>query len=56
MRTLFIISTILICSSYSNAQTVFSANYENQVDLKIYFVDYENQAGWKNLSKKQLMY
>jgi len=31
-------------------------DYENQADLKIFFVDYENQAGWKNNAKKHLMY
>jgi hypothetical protein len=37
---------------------VFVVNYENQADLKVYKVkyDYENQAGWKNSSKKSLLY
>jgi hypothetical protein len=30
--------------------------YESQADLKIYFVDYESQAGWRTSSKKSLMY
>jgi hypothetical protein len=30
--------------------------YENQADLKIFFVEYENQAEWKNKSKQYLMY
>lgn len=25
-------------------------------DLKIYFVEYENQAGWRNMEKIHLMY
>jgi hypothetical protein len=28
----------------------------NQAYLKIYFVDYENQAGWKKLNKKHMLY
>jgi hypothetical protein len=31
-------------------------DYENQADLKIFFVDYENQAGWRNAAKKSIMY
>jgi hypothetical protein len=31
-------------------------DYENQADLKIFFVDYENQAGWRNNEKKYLMF
>jgi hypothetical protein len=31
-------------------------DYQNQSDLKIFFVKYRNQAGWRNKSKKQLMY
>jgi len=31
-------------------------DYESQADLKIFFVDYESQAGWRNGSKKSLLY
>jgi len=34
----------------------FFTDYQNQTDLKIFFVKYKNQAGWRNKSKKQLMY
>ena len=29
---------------------------DNQADIKIYFVEYENQAGWRNKEKMHLMY
>jgi hypothetical protein len=35
---------------------IFFVEYESQSDLKIYFVKYKSQAGWKNNSKKQLLY
>lgn len=35
---------------------IFFVDYESQADLKVYFVDYSSQAGWKNNSKKQLLY
>jgi hypothetical protein len=31
-------------------------DYESQADVKIFFADYESQAGWKNSSKKHLLY
>ena len=35
---------------------IYFVDYKSQADLKIYFVDYKSQAGWKNSSKKHLMY
>jgi hypothetical protein len=35
---------------------IFFVKYESQADLKVYFVDYESRAGWKNNSKKHLLY
>jgi len=35
---------------------VFVVKYENQADLKIYFVEYENQTGWESKKKIHLMY
>ena len=35
---------------------VYFVDYANQSDLKIYFVKYRNQAGWRNKSKKHLLY
>lgn len=35
---------------------IYFVKYESQSDLKIYFVEYESQSGWKNSSKKHLMY
>ena len=34
----------------------FFVDYESRADLKIFFVDYESRAGWKNKSKKHLLY
>ena len=41
-----LIITIMTCN-VSNAQKVFSVDYENQADVKIYVVNYENQADLK---------
>jgi hypothetical protein len=30
--------------------------YESQADVKIFFVEYESQAGWKNNAKKHFFY
>ena len=35
---------------------VYFVDYANQSDLKIYFVKYRNQAGWRNKTKKHLLY
>lgn len=35
---------------------IFFVDYESQADLKIFFVKYDSQAGWRNNSKKQLLY
>lgn len=35
---------------------IFFVEYESQSDLKIFFVKYKSQSGWKNKSKKQLLY
>jgi hypothetical protein len=34
---------------------VFFVPYEGQADLKIFFVDYPAQAGWKKREKMHLM-
>ena len=60
---------ILVISMQTNAQKIFSVDYESQADLKvfvvkyesqanvkIFFVDYESQAGWKNNAKKHFFY
>ncbi len=46
---------MLLAYGVSQAQRVFSVDYENQADVKVYFVKYENQAGWENTSKQALM-
>jgi hypothetical protein len=35
---------------------IFFVDYESRADLKIFFVDYESRAGWRNASKKSLLY
>ncbi|MAS38519.1 MAG: hypothetical protein CMB84_00745, partial [Flammeovirgaceae bacterium] len=35
---------------------IFFSDYKSQADLKIFFVDYKSQAGWRNNSKKYLLY
>ncbi|MFN5370202.1 MAG: DUF6150 family protein [Bacteroidia bacterium] len=35
---------------------IYFVDYESQAQLKVYFVDYESRAGWKNASKKHLLY
>ena len=35
---------------------IYFVDYESQADLKIFFVKYKSQSGWKNNSKKYLMY
>jgi hypothetical protein len=35
---------------------LYFVDYQNQSDLKIFFVKYRNEAGWRNKSKKHLMY
>lgn len=34
----------------------FFVDYESRADKKIFFVDYESRTGWKNKSKKHLLY
>ena len=35
---------------------IYFVDYESQAQLKVFFVDYESRAGWKNASKKHLLY
>ena len=35
---------------------IFFVKYKSQSDLKIFFVKYKSQSGWKNNSKKHLLY
>ena len=46
-----------VCSLSSlKAQTVYSVEYKSDADLVIFFADYKSDAGWKNASKKHLLY
>ena len=35
---------------------IYFVDYESQSDLKVYFVKYKSQSGWRNNSKKHLLY
>mgnify|MGYP006866123232 CR=1 FL=1 len=35
---------------------IYFVDYESQSDLKIFFVPYQSQAGWRENSKKHLLY
>lgn len=37
-------------------KTIFFEDVESRADLKIYFTDVESRAGWRNPSKKYLLY
>jgi len=41
---------------YQADVTIYFVDHDYQADLKIFFVKHEYQAGWKNKSKKHLMY
>ena len=45
MKQFFIITTLFLTFSYATAQKVYSVDYANQADVKVFFVKYENQAG-----------
>ncbi|HEY5688931.1 MAG TPA: DUF6150 family protein [Yeosuana sp.] len=40
----------------NNSINIFSVEHESQCDLKIFFVKYQSQSGWKNNSLKHLLY
>ena len=37
-------------------KTIFFEDVQSRADLKIYFTDVESRAGWRNPSKKYLIY
>ncbi|MDE6330611.1 MAG: hypothetical protein K2L83_07890 [Muribaculaceae bacterium] len=41
---------------YNADKTIYFTDHEYQADLKVYFTDRKYKAGWKNASKKYLMY
>ena len=43
-------------SEYSADKKIYFVNSEYNADLKIYFVDSEYSAGWRESSKKHLLY
>jgi hypothetical protein len=45
-------------TEYGNqaSKTIFFVDYPSQADLKVKFVDYPSQAGWRDVSKKHLLY
>ena len=40
----------------AHTQKIYSARYQSQADLKVFFTDKEYRAGWKNKSKQHLLY
>ena len=45
----------LLIPAVLHGQKVFEVAYESQADLKIYFVQYESQAGWEDEEKQNLL-
>jgi hypothetical protein len=43
-------------AEYKANKKIYFEDAEYKAELKIYFVDAEYKAGWKNASKKQLLY
>ena len=41
---------------YQSDKKIYFVDYESQSDLKIFFVKYKSQSGWRNNSKKHLLY
>ncbi len=65
----YILVSLLILPSIIYSQKIFSVehesqsdkkiffvDYESQSDLKVFFVEYESQSGWRDKSKKHLLY
>lgn len=45
------------CDYKSDAKvTIYFCDYKSDADLIIYFAEYKSDAGWKNTSKKHLLY
>ena len=42
--------------SSQSDKKIYFVDYPSQSDLKIFFVKYKSQSGWKNNSKKHLLY
>ena len=42
--------------SYKADKKIFFVDHEYQADIKVYFTDKEYRAGWKNNSRKHLLY
>ena len=47
MKHLLIITLSIFFFNYSNAQKIYSVDYESQADIKVFVVDYESQADLK---------
>jgi hypothetical protein len=69
MKNLLILAIFLFTIGVANAQKVYTEsvasradksiyfeNVASRADLKICFTDVKSRAGWKNTSKKSLMY
>ncbi len=69
MKTIFLSLLFALLGHAMSAQTVYSVKYKSDANVKVYvtdyasdadfkvfFADYKSDAGWKNSSKKHLMY
>ena len=55
MKHLALILFLALSFQMVNAQKIYKVSYGSQADLKIYIVNYESQAGWRNTSKRHLL-
>ena len=56
MKKLILLTAFVIAIASSVAQKVYSVDSDYQADVKVFVVDSEYKAGWKENSKKHLMY
>jgi hypothetical protein len=55
MKKLFLV-LILLTSFTVNSQKICSVNSKFDADIKVYVVDSQFDAGWRESSKKHLLY
>ena len=47
MKKLVVIVVLVLAAFVSNAQKIYSVDYESQADVKVFVVDYESQCDLK---------
>jgi ABC-type sugar transport system substrate-binding protein len=55
MKPLLLMLLVALAPSLAR-QTVFTVDCASQADVKVFVVEYESQAGWRNSAKKHLVY